>query len=140
MSTDSVSATARARGTDCEVRQLLAEYFRAVEHHDLPKFLSFFLEGEDLTVFEDNETYDWKGFVAFAEGFFQKVSEIACNLEKCTVDPVAPGTAVATGIFIAMGKTTSGEPIVVRNAFTFVLIKEDDRWRIKHGHESSLAS
>lgn len=140
MSTDSVSATARAGGTEHAVRLLLAEYFRAVEHHDLPKFLSFFLEGEDFTVFEDGEMYDWKSFVAFAEGFFQAVAEIACNLEKCTVDPVALGTAVATGIFKAMGKTTSGEPVVVRNAFTFVLIKQGDRWRIKHVHESSLAS
>jgi len=26
--------------------------------------------------------YDWKGFVAFAEGFFQQVKEITFDLEK----------------------------------------------------------
>ena len=138
MSTVSVSPTDKASGTDYEVSKLLTEYFRAVEEHDLPKFLSFFLDGEHFTVFEDKEMYDWKSFVVFAEGFFQTVAEIAGDLETCTVDPVAPGAAVATGVFKAIGKTTAGEPVAVRNAFTFVLVKQGDRWRIKHVHESSL--
>jgi len=124
--------------TDSEVRQLLAEYFTAAERHDLSAFLALFAPGEDFTVYEDKETYDWKGFVAFVEGFFGQVPEIAFELERCAVDPVAPGAAVATGVFRGTGKMTSGEPLVVHNAFTFVLVKLGERWRIKHVHESSL--
>jgi hypothetical protein len=43
--------------------------------------------------------YDWKGFVTFAEGFFQQVKEITFDLEKCTVNPLSPTVAVATGVF-----------------------------------------
>jgi ketosteroid isomerase-like protein len=140
MATDSVSSSASATTVRCEERQFLAAYFRAVEQHDLPGFLSCFLEGEGLTLFEDKETYDWHGFAAFAEGFFQEVSEIAFSLERCLVDPLTSGAAVATGIFTADGKTRSGDAVAIRNAFTFVLIKDVDRWKVKHAHESSLLS
>jgi len=121
-----------------EVRQMLAEYFKTVERHELSKFLALFAEGEDLTVFEDKEMYDWKAFVAFAEGFFQQVAEIKFDLEKCTVNPLSPRVAVATGVFRGTGKSSAGAPVIVHNAYTFVLVKQDGRWRIKHVHESSL--
>lgn len=121
-----------------EIRRMFEDYFKTVERHELKAFLAFFAEGEDLTVFEDKEMYDWKGFVAFAEGFFAQVTEIKFNLEKCAVNPIGPGLAVATGIFGAVGKTVSGEPISFRNAYTFVLTKKADHWRIKHVHESTL--
>jgi uncharacterized protein (TIGR02246 family) len=117
---------------------MLAEYFKTVERHELSKFLALFAEGEDLTVFEDKEMYDWKAFVAFAEGFFQQVAEITFDLEKCTVNPLSPRVAVATGVFRGTGRSSAGEPVVVHNAYTFVLVKQDGRWRIKHVHESSL--
>jgi ketosteroid isomerase-like protein len=134
------AATSKAKpGTvDVEVRQMLAEYFKTVERHELGAFLAFFAEGEDLTVFEDKEMYDWKGFVAFAEGFFQQVKAITFELEKCRVNPLSSSVAVATGVFKGTGTATSGEPVVVHNAYTFVLIKQGERWRIKHAHESSL--
>ena len=131
-------STAEPGKAEAEVRQMLGEYFEAVEQHELSKFLAFFAEGEDLTVYEDKEMYDWKSFVAFAEGFFQQVAEIKFDLEKCTVNSLSPSIAVATGVFRGMGKTTSGEPMVVHNAYTFVLLRQGDRWRIKHCHESSL--
>jgi len=117
---------------------MFAEYFKTVERHELSKFLAFFAVGEDLTIFEDKEMYNWKSFVAFAEGFFQQVAKITFDLEKCNVNLLSPGVAVATGAFKGTGKATSGEPMVVHNSFTFVLLKQGDRWRIKHVHESSL--
>lgn len=132
------ASTAEPGKADVEVRQMLGEYFEAVERHELSKFLAFFAEGEDLTIFEDKEMYDWRSFVAFAEGFFEQVAEITFDLEKCTVNSLSPSIAVATGILRGTGKTTSGEPMVVHNAYTFVLLKQGDRWRIKHVHESSL--
>jgi len=138
MNTSSVASSARTSTTNHEVRQTLAGYFRAVEQHDLTKFLASFVDGEDLTVFEDKEMYDWRSFMAFAESFFQEVAEITFELEKCTVNPLSPDIAVATGVFKGMGKTASDEPVAVRNAYTFVLLKEGDRWRIQHAHESSL--
>jgi ketosteroid isomerase-like protein len=122
-----------------DVQRFLADYFEAVELHDLPAFLSCFCEGEGVTLFENDQTYDWKGFVEFAEGFFQEVSEIECALERCLVDLLNPHAAVAAGVFTANGKTVSGEPVAVRNAFTFVLVKHGDCWKVKHAHESSLA-
>jgi ketosteroid isomerase-like protein len=133
-----VASTARPSRTDQEVRQTLVEYFKTVERHELKNFLAYFTAGEDLTIFEDKEMYDWKGFVAFVEGFFQEVAEITIDLEKCTVDPLSPSVAVATGILRVTGKTTSGEPVTIRNSYTFVMLKQGDRWRIKHAHECSL--
>ena len=121
-----------------EVRRTLEGFFKAVEQHDLKDFLSFFAPGEELTVFEDKEMNDWKGFVDFAEGFFKQVAELKIDVEECTVDPIGPGVAVATGVFKGIGKTTSGESLTLRNAYTYVLVKQGERWRIKHVHESSL--
>ena len=133
-----VGSASKTGAVDEQVRRMLGEYFKSVERHELSKFLGFFAEGKDLTVVEDKEMYDWKGFVAFAEGFFQQVAEISFDMEKCTVNPLSARVAVVTGVFKGTGKTASGEPVVVHNAFTFVLLKQGDRWRIKHVHESSL--
>ena len=133
-----VGSAGKVSRADVEVRQMLTEYFKTIERHELSKFLAYFAEGEGLTVFEDKEMYDWKAFVAFAEGFFQQVKEITFDLEKCTVSPLSPTVAVATGVFRGTGKTASGEPLVVHNSYTFVLVKQGGRWRIKHVHESSL--
>ena len=138
MSTPSIPPTVTATRTDSEVRQFLAAFFATAEQHDLPGFLALCAESEAFTVFEDKETYDWNSFVAFAQGFFGQVSEIAFELETCAIDPVAQGAAVATGIFRGTGKMTSGEPVAIRNSFTFVLVKQAERWRVKHAHESSL--
>jgi uncharacterized protein (TIGR02246 family) len=135
---DPVASAVKPSTVEREVRQMFEDYFKTVERHELKNFLAFFAAGEDLTVFEDKEMYDWKGFVVFAEGFFQQVAEIKFDHEKCTVNPIGPGVAVATGVFRAAGKTTSGEPVAIRNSYTFVLLKQGDRWRIKHVHESSL--
>jgi uncharacterized protein (TIGR02246 family) len=139
MSPVSVSPDTTVCGATNEVRQLLAGYFEAVEQHDLRTFLSFFQECEQFTVFEDKEMYGWKEFVAFAEGFFQALASIAFERESGSVDLVAPNVAVATGVFRGTGTTTSGEPVSVHNAFTFVLGRGDDGWKIRHVHESSLA-
>ena len=139
MSPVSVSPGTTVSDNAHEVHQLLAGYFDAVEQHDLRTFLSFFQECEEFTVFEDKEMYGWKEFVAFAEGFFQAVATIAFERESCFVDLVAPNVAVATGVFRGTGTTTSGEALSVHNAFTFVLGRGDDEWKIRHVHESSLA-
>lgn len=121
-----------------EVRRTLEGFFKAVEEREIEKFLSFFAPGDDLTVFEDKELNNWESFVAYAEAFFKGIAELKFDLERCAVDPTGPGVAVATGVFKGTGKTTSGENLVLRNAYTWVLIKRGDRWRIKHVHESSL--
>jgi len=123
---------------DQQVRKTLDEYFRTAEQRDLDGFLAFFSPGEDLTVFEDSETYDWKGLVAFVRGFFEQMAEIRIQLERCAVNPLAPSVAVATGVFSVAGTTTSGEEANLRNCFTFVLVNQEDQWLIKHVHESSL--
>ena len=120
-----------------QVREWLDGYFAAVEKRDLQTFLSCFHECESLTVFEDKEMYGWKEFVSFAEGFFGSVVRITFEIERCSVDAFAPDVAVATGVFRGVGEDTSGEPVKVRNAFTFVLHKTDEKWKIRHVHESS---
>lgn len=140
MSTVPDSPSVKGGEADGQVRQLLMEYLRSVERHDLPTFLSFFQQGDHFTVFEDREMYTWPAFVTFAEGFFKTVAEISFDLEGCSVDSVAPGVAVATGVFKGTGRTTAGEPVAVRNAFTFVLGKNAGRWLIRHVHESSLGA
>ena len=124
--------------TDQQVRKTLDEYFRAAERRDADRCLAFFSPGDDLTAFEDDEMYDWDGLVAYIRGFFEQVAEIRLQLERCTVDPLAPNVAVATGVFSAAGTTASGDELSIRNCFTFVFVNQEDRWLIKHVHESSL--
>jgi uncharacterized protein (TIGR02246 family) len=124
--------------TGREVRQWLDEYFAAVERRDLRAFLSYFQECKSFTVFEDRETYGWKEFVAFAQGFFGFVVKVSLELERCSVDAFAPEVAVATGVFRGAGEDASGKPVKVRSAFTFVLHRVDHEWKIRHVHESSL--
>ena len=138
MSPISVSSGSTLVETERQVREWLDRYFAAVEKRDLPTFLSCFQECDSFTVFEDRETYGWKEFVAFAEGFFGSVVKVSVELERCSVDAFAPDVAVATGAFRGAGEDTSGGPVKVRSAFTFVLHRIDHEWRIRHVHESSL--
>jgi uncharacterized protein (TIGR02246 family) len=138
MSPISVSPGSTLVETEREVREWLDGYFAAVERRDLRTFLSCFQECESFTVFEDKETYGWREFVAFAEGFFGFVVKVSLELERCSVDAFAPGVAVATGVFRGAGEDASGKPVKVRSAFTFVLHRIDHEWKIRHVHESSL--
>jgi ketosteroid isomerase-like protein len=121
-----------------EVRRMLGECFKAIERRDLKNFLAFFAGGEDLTVSEDKEMYDWDGFVVLAKGIFQEIAEVKLDIERCTLNPLSPSVAVATGSFRGAGRTTSGEPVAIRNSFTLVVLKHGYRWRIKHVHQSAL--
>ncbi len=138
MSPTSVSSGGTLVDAERQVLEWLGGYFAAVEKHELRSFLSCFDECGSFTVFEDREMYGWKEFVAFAEGFFGSVGNISFELERCSVDAFAPDVAVATGVFRGAGEDTSGEPVKVRNAFTFVLHRIDEKWKIRHVHESSL--
>lgn len=140
MVTVSTPANSAATTADQEVRQFLAAFFGSVECHDLTGFLSLFAADSRFTVYEDHELHNWESFAAFAEEFFGTVGEIAFDMERCAVDSMAPGVAVATGVFKGSGKTTAGEPLVFRHSFTFVLGKQAEVWRIRHAHESSLVA
>jgi ketosteroid isomerase-like protein len=123
-----------------EVRGFMTEFFRAIERHDRARFLSLFQAGEHFTVIEDSAVRDWTGFVGFVDDFFGMVDQISFELEHCAVDALARDLAVATGAFRGQGKTTGGEPLAFRNAFTFVLAKTSGSWLIRHVHESTLAA
>ena len=118
---------------------MLDDYFAAVNARDPVKFLGFFVDTEDLTVFEDKDrSLSRQEFAAFVDGFFKGVSWIQATWESRTVYPLAPNAAVVTGAFKVVANDTKGAPLAVHNAFTFVLVKLDDRWLVKHVHESSL--
>jgi ketosteroid isomerase-like protein len=138
MSVTSASQGSTIVDTERQVREWLGEYFAAVERRDLRKFLACFQECESFTVFENRETYGWKEFVAFAEGFFGFVVKVSLELERCSVDAFAPDVAIATGLFHGEGEDASGGPVKVRSAFTFVLHRIEHEWKIRHVHESSL--
>lgn len=122
-----------------EILATLDDYFAAVNARDPQKFLTFFVADEDLTVFEDKDLRrSRKAFVEFVEGFFKEISEIQAIWESRTLHPLAPGSAVVTGIFRVTGKDAKGAPMAFRSAFTFVLVKQEAAWRVKHVHESSL--
>jgi len=133
-----VSAT-KPSSQETEILTTLDDYFAAVNARDPKKFLTFFVADEDLTVFEDKDLrHSRKAFVEFVDGFFKEVSEIQATWESRTVHPLAPGSAVVTGIFKVTGKDAKGAPMAFRSAFTFVLVKQGAQWRVKHVHESSL--
>ena len=126
-------------GTTAAVLRMLDEYFAAVNARDPAKFLGFFVGTEDLTVFEDNDLrLSRKDFVAFVDGFFKDVSQIQATWERRTVNELAPNVAIVTGTFKVDAKDTKGAPMAFRNAFTYVLVKQGERWLMKHVHESSL--
>lgn len=117
----------------------LDNYFVAVNEQNPKKFLTFFVPTEDLTVIEDKDIRESrKAFVEFIDGFFKEVSEIKATWEARNVHPLSPEIAVVTGIFRVVAKDSKKEPMVFRNAFTFVLVKKSERWLVKHVHESTL--
>jgi uncharacterized protein (TIGR02246 family) len=131
-------ATASA-DTTTSVLRMLDDYFAAVNSHDPVRFLTFFAQNEDVTVFEDKDLcLSRKDFAAFVDGFFKDVSQIQATWEQRTVHELAPNAAVVTGVFRVSAKDAKGLPVAVRNAFTFVLVKPADRWLVRHVHESSL--
>lgn len=128
------------RVTDQEVRTLVSDFFRSVEQRQLEQFLGLFAPGRHVTVFEDRDLRDWDAFAEFAKEFFQAIESISFQLEQCAVHELASTAAVATGVFSCLGTTVTAEPIALRNAFTFVLVRQADGWRIAHVHESSLGA
>ena len=125
--------------TTQEILRTLDDYFAAVNARDPSRFLAFFVSSEDLTVIEDkDQRLSRKAFVAFVDGFFQEVSEVRATWEKREVFVLAPGTAVAVGTFKVAGKDAKGAPMAFRSACTFVLVKGEKGWLVKHVHESSL--
>lgn len=122
-----------------EIFATLDAYFAAVNARDPQKFLTFFIQSEDLTVIEDKDLrLSRKAFVEFVDGFFKDVSEIQATWETREVHPLSPSSAVVTGIFRVKAKDAKGAPMAFRSAFTFVLVKQGTVWRVKHVHESSL--
>jgi len=125
--------------TTTTVLRMLDDYFAAVNARDPAKFLDFFVGTEDLTVFEDNDLRSSrKDFVAFVDGFFKDLSQIQATWERRTVNELAPNVVVVTGTFKVDAKDTKGASMAFRNAFTYVLVKQGERWLMKHVHESSL--
>jgi uncharacterized protein (TIGR02246 family) len=128
-----------AADTSTEVLGMMDEYFAAVNALDPARFLEFFVNTEDLTVFEDKDRcLSRKEFAAFVDSFFKGVTLIQATWEQRTVHELAPNVAVATGTFKVEAKDTKGAPMAVHNAFTFVLVKQGGHWLVKHVHESSL--
>lgn len=138
MSQDSESHGNTPVRTDDEVRAWLEEYFAAIERRDLRSFLSCFQECDSFTAIEANRRFGWKEFVAFVEGFFAFVVKVSLEVEHCSVDAFAPDVAVATGTFRGAGEDATGQTVRVHSAFTFVLHRIDNEWKIRHVHESSL--
>jgi uncharacterized protein (TIGR02246 family) len=137
--TQALAPTPKTPGIHSETLATLDDYFAAVNARDPQKFLTFFVADEGLTVIEDKDLrLSRKAFVEFVDGFFREVSEIQAIWESRTVHPLAPGSAVVMGIFKVTGKDAKGAPMAFRSAFTFVLVKQGPRWRVKHVHESSL--
>ena len=135
----SATVPAPAATSTTEILRMLDEYFAAVNARDPVKFLGFFVDTEDLTVFEDKESsLSRREFAAFVDSFFKGVSRIQATWESRAVYPLAPNVAVVTGAFKVEANDTQGAPLAVHNAFTFVLVKQGDRWLVKHVHESSL--
>jgi len=133
-----MSELGAADQADDAVGNVLREFFASVERRDLPRFLGLFTGDARLTVVENSDRYDWQGFRAFAEQFFQDVERIAFEVEPVAVSRLGSAAAVATGAFRGRGATVGGEQIDFRHAFTFVLAKQHDGWRIAHVHESAL--
>lgn len=121
------------------ILQTLDEYFAVVARRDVKRFLSFFVDTEDMTVIEDKEIRpSRKAFEEFVVGFFKDLVEISATLEERRVFLLSNEVAVASGIFRVSVKMNPGDTAVIRNAFTFVFVKKRDRWQIKHVHESSM--
>jgi uncharacterized protein (TIGR02246 family) len=124
---------------DPAILSMLDDYFAAVNAMDPSKFLTFFTQGEALTVIEDKDLrLSRQAFEAYIDDFFKGVSQIQATWETRTIHPLGPGQAVVTGTFKVKAKDAKGGPMAFRNAFTFVLVQREGRWRVKHVHESSL--
>lgn len=139
LTTALVPQAPRLEPLQAELLATLDNYFAAVNARDPQKFLTFFIQSEDLTVIEDKDLrLSRKAFEAFVEAFFKDITEIQATWERRDVHPLTPESAVVTGTFRVKAKDAKGAPMAFRSAFTFVLVKQGTQWRVKHVHESSL--
>jgi ketosteroid isomerase-like protein len=119
--------------------QTLEGYYEAARQCDARKFMSFFVDTDEMTVIENDEIRpSRKVFEEWIHEFFKGVVKLDVTGEDRRVFPLSFDVAVATGVFRYSAQTTSGELIGGRNAFTFVFVKKGERWQIKNVHESSL--
>ena len=117
--------------------QTLDGYFEAARRCDAGGFMSFF--AGELTVIEDAEIRpSRKVFEDWIYEFFKGVVKLDVAPEERRVVPLSLDVAVATGVFGYSAQTTTGDTVGGRNAYTFVFVKEGERWLIHNVHESSL--
>jgi uncharacterized protein (TIGR02246 family) len=121
------------------INRTLDQYFEAARRCDAREFMSFFVESDEMTVIEDQEIRSSrKVFEAWINEFFRGVTQLDVTAEESRVFPHSPDVAVATGVFRFSAERTSGDTVSGRNAFTFVFVKQGERWQISNVHESSL--
>jgi hypothetical protein len=81
-----------------------------------------------------------KAFEEYIVGFYKDVVKLEGTLEEGRVFPLSPDVALAMGVFRYTARTTSGDTIGGRNAFSYVYVKRGESWRIKHAHESTVVA
>lgn len=92
-----------------------------------------------MTVIENDEIRpSRKIFEEWINEYYKDVVKLDAVAEERRVLPLSPEVGVATGIFHYTAQLTSGEVVGGRNAFTFVFVKQGERWLINYAHESLL--
>jgi len=64
-------------------------------------------------------------------------TRIETTWEQARIDPLAPGVAVASGLFVTRFADSTNSGFTFSGAITMVWVHEAAGWRIRHGHSSA---
>jgi hypothetical protein len=64
-------------------------------------------------------------------------TRIETNYEQLRIAPLAPGVAVASGLFITRFEDSTNSGFTFSGAISMVWVHEAEGWRIRHGHSSA---
>jgi ketosteroid isomerase-like protein len=115
-----------------------AEWLATNRRCDAEGMLNLFDDSDDLRHVENGVIFTYAPLADFVRGWYETTADMGLVLEESRVFPLAPEAATMTGIFRYEAKQRSGEVWAGRNAFTFVITKRGDAWKVIHGHESTI--
>lgn len=141
-----ISEMATLTAAEQEVADFLAAYAEAFASGDMQRIETFFLANERLSYFEGSFT-DW-GWASYKEHLgaelplFSETRYSFDNIRPQVADDLAFATfAWNLDVTVTSDQFPGGKhPVNMRGVGTVVLVRDADRWRIRHMHTSREAA
>ena len=124
-----------------EITALIAALDEAASALDIERFLGFLAEGPDFAwTFNGHLVTTQAEVRAMHEASWAKLARARFRTDVRHVAIVAPGVAVLSATGHSQRTTKAGETREGDYALLLVLTRAPEGWRVRQGHESTLAA